>query len=122
MSLWVVLAVNSITLGGLLFLLSAGFSLIFGLLRIPNLFFQAEDGIRDLTVTGVQTCALPILLIRQYLAGYSESQPTTAVTLHRTSYFGSAGDFWLEALAAALLMIVSLVLLVACAKDRKSVV
>src|SRR5688572_32878406 len=24
-------------------------------------FFQAEDGIRDLTVTGVQTCALPIL-------------------------------------------------------------
>src|SRR6266478_4973257 len=25
-------------------------------------FFQAEDGIRDLTVTGVQTCALPITL------------------------------------------------------------
>src|SRR5688572_33249515 len=24
------------------------------------IFFQAEDGIRDLTVTGVQTCALPI--------------------------------------------------------------
>src|SRR2546430_11981780 len=23
-------------------------------------FFQAEDGIRDLTVTGVKTCALPI--------------------------------------------------------------
>src|SRR2546427_8984332 len=23
-------------------------------------FFQAEDGIRDLTVTGVQTCAIPI--------------------------------------------------------------
>src|SRR2546430_16886037 len=30
-------------------------------------FFQAEDGIRDLTVTGVQTCALPIFsyLFRQ---------------------------------------------------------
>src|SRR3989475_3191834 len=26
-------------------------------------FFQAEDGIRDLTVTGVQTCALPISMI-----------------------------------------------------------
>src|SRR2546427_8535832 len=26
-------------------------------------FFQAEDGIRDLTVTGVQTCALPICFI-----------------------------------------------------------
>src|SRR5207245_6478609 len=25
-------------------------------------FFQAEDGIRDATVTGVQTCALPISL------------------------------------------------------------
>src|SRR2546430_5415288 len=25
-------------------------------------FFQAEDGIRDLTVTGVQTCALPIFM------------------------------------------------------------
>src|SRR2546430_3982503 len=24
------------------------------------IFFQAEDGIRDLTVTGVQTCDLPI--------------------------------------------------------------
>ncbi|MFL5045505.1 MAG: branched-chain amino acid ABC transporter permease [Xanthobacteraceae bacterium] len=32
-----ILAVNSIALGGLLFLLSAGFSLIFGLMRIPNL-------------------------------------------------------------------------------------
>src|SRR2546430_13684847 len=26
-------------------------------------FFQAEDGIRDLTVTGVQTCALPIFKV-----------------------------------------------------------
>src|SRR5256886_4663620 len=26
-------------------------------------FFQAEDGIRDLTVTGVQTCALPISIM-----------------------------------------------------------
>src|SRR2546427_1669136 len=26
-------------------------------------FFQAEDGIRDLTVTGVQTCALPIAVL-----------------------------------------------------------
>src|SRR2546430_7300631 len=28
-------------------------------------FFQAEDGIRDLTVTGVQTCALPISVLFQ---------------------------------------------------------
>ena len=25
-------------------------------------FFQAEDGIRDVAVTGVQTCALPICI------------------------------------------------------------
>src|SRR5580692_10544686 len=37
MSQWLTLAVNSISYGGLLFLLSAGFSLIFGLMRIPNL-------------------------------------------------------------------------------------
>src|SRR5437762_3694626 len=30
------------------------------LFRIFNFFFQAEDGIRDTSVTGVQTCALPI--------------------------------------------------------------
>src|SRR2546430_8605188 len=29
-------------------------------LCLTSFFFQAEDGIRDLTVTGVQTCALPI--------------------------------------------------------------
>src|SRR5713226_1118760 len=30
-------------------------------------FFQAEDGIRDGRVTGVQTCALPISLGREYV-------------------------------------------------------
>src|ERR1022692_5228725 len=28
--------------------------------EVKNFFFQAEDGIRDYKVTGVQTCALPI--------------------------------------------------------------
>ena len=37
MNLWLLLAGNSVAFGGLLFLLSAGFSLIFGLMRIPNL-------------------------------------------------------------------------------------
>src|SRR6202521_1153506 len=37
MSQYLTLGVNSIAYGGLLFLLSAGFSLIFGLMRIPNL-------------------------------------------------------------------------------------
>src|SRR5205809_7208315 len=30
------------------------------ILRLMIFFFQAEDGIRDVAVTGVQTCALPI--------------------------------------------------------------
>src|SRR6266851_2549801 len=59
MSLWLTLAVNSIAYGGLLFLLSAGFSLIFGLMRIPNLmhgsFFMlgAYFGVSLLDKTGL---------------------------------------------------------------------
>src|SRR5438094_6032807 len=43
------------------FYLVAGLAIIAAVLRDTNaFFFQAEDGIRDRTVTGVQTCALPI--------------------------------------------------------------
>src|SRR5699024_11885687 len=42
---------------------------------IVSFFFQAEDGIRDRNVTGVQTCALPILLQQeQNLAGQTGAQ------------------------------------------------
>src|SRR5690606_39633069 len=34
-------------------------------------FFQAEDGIRDFHVTGVQTCALPILEARMTICNMS---------------------------------------------------
>src|SRR5260370_17142293 len=34
----------------------------YGAHRRSFLFFQGEDGIRDSSVTGVQTCALPILV------------------------------------------------------------
>src|SRR5699024_11906903 len=37
-------------------------------------FFQAEDGIRDRNVTGVQTCALPILAPRS-VENMSDPQP-----------------------------------------------
>jgi branched-chain amino acid transport system permease protein len=37
MQFWIIQTLNSFALGGLLFLLSAGFSLIFGLMRIANL-------------------------------------------------------------------------------------
>src|SRR3712207_9403192 len=41
-------------------------------------FFQAEDGIRDIGVTGVQTCALPI----SGLGGDLRARPVTIVGLH----------------------------------------
>ena len=37
MQFWIIQGLNSLSLGGLLFLLSAGFSLIFGLMRLANL-------------------------------------------------------------------------------------
>src|SRR5205823_6887160 len=36
-------------------------------------FFQAEDGIRDKLVTGVQTCALPILTLAREEPGVTDS-------------------------------------------------
>src|SRR2546429_210406 len=46
-------------------------------------FFQAEDGIRDVAVTGVQTCALPIslnhfILAKSALPNSSSGQATVA--------------------------------------------
>src|SRR2546428_9341808 len=42
---------------------------LLGRARYPSFFFfQAEDGIRDLIVTGVQTCALPIWRPRRTLS------------------------------------------------------
>src|SRR2546430_2955407 len=53
-------------------------------LRVASLpafffFFQAEDGIRDLTVTGVQTCALPIYV--RIVAG--DGKPAALISVTR---------------------------------------
>src|SRR3712207_8500191 len=40
-------------------------------------FFQAEDGIRDIGVTGVQTCALPILIEEPMAAAIGADMPVT---------------------------------------------
>src|SRR5256885_5783101 len=42
-------------------------------------FFQAEDGIRDYKVTGVQTCALPILVIVKDIDFFSLCVPSKQV-------------------------------------------
>src|SRR2546429_8688856 len=41
-------------------------------------FFQAEDGIRDVAVTGVQTCALPISRRNRRSSAYDGCQPPGA--------------------------------------------
>src|SRR5687767_15198792 len=51
-------------------------------------FFQAEDGIRDKLVTGVQTCALPILTSGLSGAG------TLAGSKRRSSSCQSAARTW----------------------------
>src|SRR6266481_7207990 len=45
-------------------------------------FFQAEDGIRDGTVTGVQTCALPILKVCQGKAERAGFEPAVRFDPH----------------------------------------
>src|SRR2546427_12917808 len=54
-------------------------------------FFQAEDGIRDLTVTGVQTCALPIStdFSDRVLAALAET-PTVCEHVHLPAQSGSS--------------------------------
>src|SRR5216684_9393137 len=44
-------------------------------------FFQAEDGIRDVAVTGVQTCALPILVAIAIGVGIGYFTPQTGAAL-----------------------------------------
>src|SRR5699024_11573294 len=47
-------------------------------------FFQAEDGIRDRNVTGVQTCALPILYLTiSVTSSSSRKAPWTRIGLER---------------------------------------
>src|SRR2546430_14980911 len=49
-------------------------------------FFQAEDGIRDLTVTGVQTCALPISVTVHVVPG--DPRPELAQRLRQQRLAG----------------------------------
>src|SRR3712207_9431387 len=56
-------------------------------------FFQAEDGIRDIGVTGVQTCALPIfgaeLLLARDVVGLEIHGPKRVLRLDDGSSIGA---------------------------------
>src|SRR2546430_8474507 len=53
-------------------------------------FFQAEDGIRDLTVTGVQTCALPISSSGATIAWVTNEASDSQVNYGLTTAYGSS--------------------------------
>src|SRR2546430_7993775 len=64
-----------------------------------DFFFQAEDGIRDLTVTGVQTCALPIYSWKEIAAYLRHSERTVrrwqeeGLPIHRHAHKKRAGVY-----------------------------
>src|SRR5436309_3689853 len=49
-------------------------------------FFQAEDGIRDFHVTGVQTCALPICQCERQSCDQSDTPHRGEAETHTDSY------------------------------------
>src|SRR5688572_1813150 len=53
---------------------------------LATFFFQAEDGIRDLTVTGVQTCALPISRVDALVVGAGPAGSNTARLLAKDGH------------------------------------
>src|SRR6266550_6761958 len=66
-------------------------------------FFQAEDGIRDVAVTGVQTCALPISpvtgeaedvpdIVRETNAAHAAFSPAAAATQTPAALIAQLGD------------------------------
>src|SRR2546430_3827885 len=59
-----------------------GRSLSVAVPSVSFFFFQAEDGIRDLTVTGVQTCALPIFVARKQELQFFAGTPALAEPEH----------------------------------------
>src|SRR5690606_40671124 len=70
-------------------------------------FFQAEDGIRDFHVTGVQTCALPIFCdvenpdTRCELIGQSASMPVALAPLGMAGLYARRGEAQAARAAAA---------------------
>src|SRR5690554_7754884 len=73
----------------------------------PNLwsfFFQAEDGIRDADVTGVQTCALPILI------GVSGGAAVCVAIVFWLTGLGILLPSWVQPLAAFVGAVIALLL------------
>src|SRR2546421_4942324 len=78
--------------GSVLWLFVAILWIVLGLglpVRVIFFFFQAEDGIRDLIVTRVQTCALPIWVHHQPLfSRLHVAQPKRGSRAERVAFVG----------------------------------
>src|SRR5699024_12214865 len=64
-------------------------------------FFQAEDGIRDRNVTGVQTCALPILRRVQFWLRIVARSNSSVPSITPDGIFGSATERAVRAFQSA---------------------
>src|SRR2546427_4265018 len=71
-------------------------------------FFQAEDGIRDLTVTGVQTCALPICPEFRYIHDGAELADSYCFNPHKWMFTNFDCDCFYVADRAALIRTLSI--------------
>src|SRR5256885_4032656 len=87
------------------------------LANLSFFFFQAEDGIRDYKVTGVQTCALPICGDRRFLAGDLVLEERRAVERRQDGRLGVADAAMLAEQQHALALAVGQC---RCLLDRKS--
>src|SRR5256885_11099294 len=59
-------------------------------------FFQAEDGIRDYKVTGVQTCALPIYVVQAVMPERELPVPPLDAGTGALEHVGTGGDHLLD--------------------------
>src|SRR5699024_11439953 len=81
-------------------------------------FFQAEDGIRDRNVTGVQTCALPIF---KHITISSPSSVNICFHYVTIILHNIYGGVCMKRLGLFMLMILMTIVLAACSTENDSV-
>src|SRR3989449_10908816 len=82
-------------------------------------FFQAEDGIRDVAVTGVQTCALPISPGQRRPAGASFFLPRTGCGVRSITRGKNGDDMKRTGKMLAVMLVLAATVAVVKAQDQK---
>src|SRR5438046_3360129 len=81
---------SSVIMGYLICFVLSFFSFVMFFIFYVFFFFQAEDGIRDWSVTGVQTCALPIF---KMLDGWMATLRPLYLQLHTWTKYNLAEKY-----------------------------